>query len=133
VEEKLTMRGFGDLEAVVMDHLWNRDGPATVRIVLDNLQTPRPLAYTTVLTVMDNLHSKGFLAREREGRAHRYWPTRSRAEYAAELMGEALTDSGDPTAVLLRFVERMSSNEVSQLRSVLRDQGTGDQPAEPAE
>jgi predicted transcriptional regulator len=118
------MRGFGELEAVLMDFLWDRDSPATVRTVLDHVQTTRPLAYTTVLTVMDNLHSKGFLAREREGRAFRYWPTRSRAEYAAELMGEALADSGDPTAALLRFVERMPHGEVLRLRAMLRDEGT---------
>ncbi|GAB3930253.1 BlaI/MecI/CopY family transcriptional regulator [Kribbella albertanoniae] len=118
------MRGFGDLEAVVMNHLWTQDTPATVRTVLDHLQTTRPLAYTTVLTVMDNLHSKGFLARERDGRAHRYRPTRSRAEYAAELMGEALADSGDPVAALLQFVEQMPPNEVSQLRTLLRDDDT---------
>lgn len=120
------MRGFGELESVVMDHLWNQDGPATVRMVLDGIRTPRPLAYTTVLTVMDNLHGKGFLAREREGRAHVYWPTRSRADYAAELMGEALADSGDPTAALLRFVEQMPANEVSRLRSMLRGAGSSD-------
>ena len=117
------MRGFGDLEAVVMDHLWSQDAPATVRTVLDGIETARPLAYTTILTVMDNLHSKGFLAREREGRAYVYRPTRSRAEYAAELMGEALADSGDPTAALLRFVEQMPVGEVSRLRAMLRGKG----------
>lgn len=108
-----------------MNHLWTLDTSATVRTVLDHLQTTRPLAYTTVLTVMDNLHSKGFLAREREGRAHRYWPTRSRAEYAAELMGEALADSGDPVAALLQFVERMPAGELSRLRTLLGDDKTG--------
>jgi predicted transcriptional regulator len=117
------MRGFGDLEAVVMQHLWGLDSPATVRSVLDELQTTRPLAYTTVLTVMDNLHSKGFLARERAGRAHVYWPTKSRAEYAAELMREALTDSGDANAALLSFVEQMPADEVARLRTLLRGQG----------
>jgi predicted transcriptional regulator len=90
---------------------------------LDGIETARPLAYTTILTVMDNLHSKGFLAREREGRAYVYRPTRSRAEYAAELMGEALADSGDPTAALLRFVEQMPVGEVSRLRTMLRGKG----------
>jgi predicted transcriptional regulator len=118
------MRGFGGLEAVVMQHLWGLDSPATVRSVLDELQATRPLAYTTVLTVMDNLHSKGFLDRERAGRAHVYWPTRSRAEYAAELMREALTDSGDANAALLRFVEQMPADEVARLRLLLRDQGS---------
>lgn len=117
------MRGFGDLESVIMDHLWKLETPATVRMVLGEIRTVRPLAYTTVLTVMDNLHSKGFLAREREGRAHAYWPTRSRAYYAAELMGEALADSGDSAAALLRFVEQMPADEVSRLRSMLRANG----------
>ena len=118
------MRGFGDLEAVVMDHLWSLDSPATVREVLDDMPTARPLAYTTVLTVMDNLHSKGFLARERAGRAYAYRPTRTRAEYAAELMGEALAESGDRTAALLSFVDQMPTDEVSRLRALLRGQGT---------
>jgi predicted transcriptional regulator len=114
------MRGFGDLEAQVMEHLWSLDSPTTVRVVLDGMETARPLAYTTVLTVMDNLHSKGFLARERSGRAYFYWPTRSRAEYAAELMGEALADSGDPTTALLRFVQQMPADDVTRLRTLLR-------------
>ncbi|MEI8410884.1 MULTISPECIES: BlaI/MecI/CopY family transcriptional regulator [unclassified Kribbella] len=118
------MRGFGDLEAVVMDQLWSLDSPATVREVLDDTRTARPLAYTTVLTVMDNLHSKRFLARERAGRAYAYQPTRSRAEYAAELMGEALADSGDPKAALLRSVEQMPAGEASRLRTLLHGQGT---------
>jgi len=114
------MRGFGDLEALVMEHLWDLNSPVTVRAVLDDMETARPLAYTTVLTVMDNLHSKGFLARERSGRAYVYWPTRSRAEYAAELMGEALADSGDPSAALLSFVEQMPAADVTRLRTMLR-------------
>lgn len=117
------MRGFGDLEAVIMEHLWARPDRASVRDVLEALQPTRPLAYTTVLTVMDNLHSKGFLARERLGRAHQYWPTRSRTDYAAELMGEALADSGNPTAALLRFVESMPPEEASRLRGALEDLG----------
>ncbi|GAB3930312.1 BlaI/MecI/CopY family transcriptional regulator [Kribbella albertanoniae] len=123
------MRGFGDLEAAVMDLLWGKSAPATVRAVLDDLQTARPLAYTTVMTVMDNLHRKGFLDRELEGRAHRYWPTRSRAEYAAELMGEALSASGDSTAALLRFVEQMPAEEVDRLRNLLDDGGPDDRTA----
>jgi predicted transcriptional regulator len=119
------MRGFGELEAVVMDYLWSVDSPATVREVLHGIRTPRPLAYTTVLTVMDKLHSKGFLARQRAGRAFVYRPTRNRAEYAAELMGEALADSGDPTAALLRFVAQMPADEVSRLRTLLHGPARG--------
>jgi len=42
-----------------------------------------------VMTVMDNLHRKGWLRRERDGRAWRYEPTGSRSGYTAALMNEA--------------------------------------------
>ncbi|MEV0285904.1 MULTISPECIES: BlaI/MecI/CopY family transcriptional regulator [unclassified Kribbella] len=113
------MRTFGDLESVVMECLWNRSEPATVRSVLEEVQTSRKVAYTTVLTVMDNLYRKGFLARELHGRAHEYWTTRSRADYAAELMNDALAQSGDPTAALLRFVQQIPPEEAAKLQQLL--------------
>ena len=115
------MRPFGNLEAVVMDHLWSADGPLTVRDVLERLDRDPPLAYTTVLTVMDNLHRKGVLSREREGRAWRYWPTKDRAKHAAELMHELLSGSGDISVTLLRFLDTMSAAEVKKLKRALGD------------
>jgi predicted transcriptional regulator len=58
------MREFGDLEAVIMDVMWRRGAPTTVRDVHGQLAQARPIAYTTVMTVMDNLYRKGFLQRE---------------------------------------------------------------------
>ena len=49
------MRGLGELEAAVMDVLWRADGPLRGRAVLDRLNTGKSLAYTTVMTVLDNL------------------------------------------------------------------------------
>ena len=69
------MRQFGELEAVIMDRLWDWGRPALVRELVDDLHDDRPLAYTTVMTVMENLHRKGWLRRERDGRAWRYEPT----------------------------------------------------------
>ena len=45
-------RGFGDLEAVVMDGLWDRDGATTVRAVFEDLLRDREIAYTTVMSTM---------------------------------------------------------------------------------
>jgi len=115
------MRQFGDLEAVVMDHLWSADEPMTVREVLGRIDRQPPLAYTTVLTVMDNLRRKGFLTRERDGRAFRYRPTKDRAAHTAELMHELLSDSGDTSVTLLRFLDHMSPAEVAKLKRALRD------------
>lgn len=115
------MRRMGELEAVVMDLMWAAEGPATVREILGRIERTPPLAYTTVLTVMDNLRRKGFLSREREGRAFRYQPTKPRADYTAELMDELLSGSGDRSATLLRFVDRMTPGDLSSLRKVLGD------------
>ncbi|GAB2447972.1 BlaI/MecI/CopY family transcriptional regulator [Nocardioides hungaricus] len=114
-------RPLGDLEAVVMGHLWSAETPLTVREVLQRIEREPPLAYTTVLTVVDNLYRKGFLVREREGRAFRYRPTKDRADHAAELMHELLSDSGDASATLLRFLDHMDPGQVARLRRVLRD------------
>ena len=114
------MRGFGELEAVIMDRLWNWNHAATVREVLEDLATKRRIAYTTVMTVMDNLYRKGWLTRELDGKAYRYRPVSSREEYSAELMREVLAGSGDEVATLLRFVDRMTDQEASAVRSALR-------------
>ncbi len=112
-------RQLGELEAEVMDRLWTWQHPATVREVLDDLVPARKLAYTTVMTVMDNLHRKGLLSREQDGRAYRYSPVHTRADHAAELIASAVATSEDRTAPLLRFVEQMDADEVRVLRASL--------------
>jgi predicted transcriptional regulator len=114
------VRGFGDLEAVIMDRVWERGEPVTVRAVFDELSAERAIAYTTVKSTMDNLHRKGWLDRVREGKAYRYTATASREEYSARLMREALADGGDAEAVLSHFVAQIGSGESDALRTVLR-------------
>lgn len=119
------MRGFGDLESEIMDRLWSWDRSVTVREVLEDLRGQREIAYTTVMTVMDNLYRKGWLKRDRDGRAFRYEPVSSREEYSAELMREALDSSTDRTAALVRFMERMSPDDSAAVRRALRRLGRG--------
>lgn len=114
------MHGLGELEAAVMGVLWQADEPMKVRAVLDRLDTGRQLAYTTVMTVLDNLHRKEWVEREREGRAYYYRPSLSREEAAAQSLRDVLDSSGDPEAVLLHFVASVSDEETDLLRSVLR-------------
>jgi predicted transcriptional regulator len=113
------MRPFGDLEAAIMDCLWERDSPALVREIVDELHDKRPLAYTTVMTVMDNLHGKGWLRRERDGRAWRYEPTGSRSGYTAALMNDALSTNPDRRTALAHFVLQMSPQDAALLRQAL--------------
>jgi len=81
------MAVMGELEQAVMDILWNRPGPLSVRGVHELLAQNRDLAYTTVMTVLDRLAKKGLVVRNLDGRAWLYRPANSRA---AQVAGEML-------------------------------------------
>jgi predicted transcriptional regulator len=119
------VRGFGDLEAVVMDRVWAHAAPVTVRELFDELSEQRAIAYTTVMSTMDNLHRKGWLARDKDGKAYRYTAVASRDEYSARLMREAMAEAGDTEAVLTHFVTHMDGAESEVLREVLRKLADG--------
>jgi predicted transcriptional regulator len=119
---------LGDLERAVMEVLWDLPAPlpdgsapatATARQIAERLAARRPLAYTTVLTVLHRLERKRLVRRLREGRAHRYAPVASREAYVTQLMVEALGGVSDPGAVLVRFAEAVSSEEAEVLRRAL--------------
>jgi predicted transcriptional regulator len=114
-------RPFGDLEASVMDVLWDAGRPLLVRDVVDSLRAERALAYTTIMTVLDNLHRKGWLDRARDGRAWRYEPRLDRQAYTAMLMREALVVSDDRAGVLARFVEEIDPEDAAALADLLQD------------
>ena len=122
------MRRLGELEAVIMDRLWEWGRPALVRDVVDELGKDRPLAYTTVMTVMENLYRKGWLRRERDGRAWRYEPTGSRSGYTAALMSDALSTSADRRTAHAHFALQMSPHDAAVLREAL-DQALGEAEA----
>jgi predicted transcriptional regulator len=119
VTERRRLRPFGDLEAAIMELLWDADTPRLVRDVVTDLHPERPLAYTTVMTVMDNLHRKSWLTRERDGRAWRYAVAVSRQAYAAQLMNDALATSTDRAGALAQFVEQIDADDAESLAQAL--------------
>ncbi|MGA5539527.1 BlaI/MecI/CopY family transcriptional regulator [Mycolicibacterium nivoides] len=117
----MRVRGFGELEADIMDRIWNRgDAAVTVREVFDEIAEERRIAYTTVMSTMDNLHTKGWLERDRDGRAYRYWPTLNREQHTAQLMRDALDGGGRSDLVLSYFIEQMDPQDSDRLRAALR-------------
>jgi predicted transcriptional regulator len=112
--------GFGELEQAIMDIVWAADRPITGREVVDQLTHSRPVIYTTVLTVMDRLARKGILEKQPTGKAHTYQAVQSRETYTAQRMASLLGAGGNPTAVLLRFVEQLPPEQADQLRAALQ-------------
>jgi predicted transcriptional regulator len=117
------MARLGELERSIMEQLWMSDTALTANEVRDRLAGPGPSsrapATTTVLTVLSRLERKGFVARARETRPHRYHALLTRAEHTAELMHEVLSSSSDRDAALARFVGTVSAGEANTLRRLL--------------
>ncbi|MDP9869278.1 MULTISPECIES: BlaI/MecI/CopY family transcriptional regulator [Streptosporangium] len=114
------MRPLGDLESAIMDRLWSYRRPASVRDVLEDLRRERTIAYTTVMTVMDKLHTKGLLRRKPVGRAYIYEVVATKEAYTAELMRATLASSGNQAATLVHFLEQLTPQEADALDAALK-------------
>jgi predicted transcriptional regulator len=115
---------FGELEATVMDRMWNAHNPQSVRDILEQLQPERTIAYTTVMTVMERLFRKGMLTRVEHPRAYLYTAAQTRADYTAGLMAETLAGSKDKAATLVHFADLVTAREAKQLLQALSDRTT---------
>ena len=116
-----------ELEALVMEEVWRRE-VATVRDVMEALNkgAGKSRAYTTVMTIMDRLHTKGLLDRRQERNTYIYTPRLSRDEYAnvrAEAeVDELVSEWGD--VALVHFAKQMGTLDPKrreQLRRLARD------------
>jgi len=121
---------LGDLERVVMEHLWEASatgGPgfegATVREVHDRFEGEREIAYTTVMTVLDRLAKKDLVTRERDGRAWRYLPADTREALTAQTMLRTLDDMDvtDRRTALLHFLDGATTDELADIKAALAE------------
>lgn len=94
------------LELAVMKSLWLR-GSAPVKEIREDLMPRRPLAYTTVMTVLDRMYKKGIVERAKKSRAHVYVPRYSEADVrAAAVSGLLESYFGGSEARLRAYLER---------------------------
>lgn len=68
-----------------MKVVWRVETP-TVRAVYEALRKTRPIAYTTVMTMMNVLEDKGYLQKRSSGRAHVYTPTKPRHQVVGAMV-----------------------------------------------
>lgn len=122
----MALRQFGDLEAVVMDVLWSATEPLTVRHVHGEISKTRQIAYTTVMSTMDNLFRKGWLLRDKVGLAYQYRPTMSREEHTANLMRTVFESGGDSELILNFFLDQIGDDESGRLREAFQRLSTGE-------
>ncbi len=116
---------LGSLELEVMEFMWPA-GEATVRQVAEAIDRKRPIAYTTVMTVMGHLVDKGLLARTREGKRYRYRVTRSKDEFLYEtsksMVRTLVDDLGDlAIAGFLGEINKIDADRLEKLRGLLQE------------
>lgn len=113
---------LGTLESRVMDLLWDA-GPSTIRGLIERL--PGEPAYTTIATVLTNLHRKALVSPHKEGRSTVYGATGTREQHVASVMTHALGSSRDRAASILHFAETIPDDELDLLREFLDRRGGG--------
>ena len=103
------METIGPLQLRVMHFLWAQ-GPATVNTVqehINNTAGNRPLAYTTILTVMRNLARRGFLSQTPQRRSHLFAPLVDERSYKLGMLRQMRHDlfAGQAAGLLSYLVQ----------------------------
>ncbi len=116
---------LGSLELEVMEFMWQA-GEATVQRVADAINQRRPIAYTTVMTVMGHLVDKCLLTRTKEGKRYRYRVARSWDEFLHETstsMIRALVDDFGDLAIaqFLGEIDKVDADRLKQLRGLVQE------------
>ncbi len=114
--------GLTGLQLSILDVLWDR-GEATTQDVWERLTEGRPLALTTVATIMSRLERKRVLTHRREGRQYVYRATVSRSEVRRSKVRD-LTENlfgGDAAALLSHLVraDEVDAEELKRIREML--------------
>lgn len=106
----------------MLQHVWDI-GEATVAEVHERVLATRPVAYTTVMTLMKKLADKGYLSYEKEGNAYRYRPARSPEQVRGRLLKDMIGKvfRGSPTALVHTLVneETLSRADVAEIRRLM--------------
>ncbi len=110
------------LELEIMKILWEQ-GAATVPEVHQRLQPGRPLAYTTVQTMLNVLHRKGKVRRTMQERAYLYRPAISRQQAIRRAVGDLVervfSGSWEDLVVTLLKNRRLTAEELARLQRLL--------------
>ncbi len=113
-----------EVELQVLSVLWRR-GPSSVHDVREAMPGGKDRAYTTVLTVMQNLEKKGLVDHTQQGQANIYRPTVKRQQVLRPLMKGMLANlfGGSPAEVMQCLLDstKIDDDELAQIRRLLAD------------
>lgn len=110
-----------DSELSILNVLWNQ-GPSTVHEVRDKLPENQSDGYTTVLKLLQIMHKKELVTREKDGRAHRYEAAIKKSDVQQDLLDRLLNRAFDGSmqqliqqAISSRKLNKSDLDEINQL------------------
>ncbi|NOZ41212.1 MAG: BlaI/MecI/CopY family transcriptional regulator [Planctomycetes bacterium] len=113
-----------ELELEILKVLWD-ESPLPVREVRARLETEadRPLAHSSVITMLNIMHRKGFLRRRKDGKAFLFTPKVKKESVSGGMMGDLLSRvfDGSPSAMMLNLLETadIDADELAELRKLI--------------
>jgi len=117
-----SLDSLGQLQRAVIEVVWEL-GEANVHQVRQRLCQQKKLAYTTVLTAMQNLEKTGWLRHRKEGKSHIYLPTKTREQAGASSLRRFVKQVFDGDAMLMfQHLIRQSSlsdNDLQELHTMI--------------
>jgi len=124
-ENKGLQAFFGELEAEIMEILWDR-GPLKGKDIFEAMKDKRKIAYTTVLTVLDRLSRKGFVKKRKKFRSTIFIPTIAKKDFqslvAQKLVRSAINISNDfALSAFLDIFSEMKSEELEKLSKFIEE------------
>ena len=116
---------LGSLELEIMEFMWQVN-EATVREVMMSIGSKRPIAYTTVMTVMGHLVEKDLLVRTKEGKRYLYQVVQSTNEFCREtsenMIRTLVDDFGDlAIAGFLGEINKVDIDRLEKLRRIVKE------------
>jgi predicted transcriptional regulator len=113
-----------ELELEILKVLWD-ESPLPVREVRARLaeHAGRPLAHSSVVTMLNIMHRKGFVRRRKEGNAFLFTPKEERQRVTGRMTADLLSKvfDGSPSALVLNLLEStdVDAEELAQLRTLI--------------
>jgi predicted transcriptional regulator len=111
-------------ELEIMKLVWERDS-ATVRDVYEALLERRKIAYTTVMTMMKILETKGYLKKRRQDRAFIYRPAHPRSQVIGgmirEFIDRVFNGSAEPLLVHLVKSRRIREKDLEKIARMVEE------------
>lgn len=122
MEDDLNNVSLSDLQLAIMRALWQKPNSTTTEVV-EAVRASRPLAHTTIATLLTRLEKRGLVEVKRDGRQLCYRALLSESQVKKSMVSDLVSSlfMGNPSALLSHLVkeQEIDETELEAIRSML--------------